>query len=103
MSLTRTIEIRIAAAVIEELLKVGPISVQDGEDVVLVDSTNPQKIIHAMFSTDEDRLFVKLPNGARAWVWFVWGNGEDCLTDHTVNLEDILKPVTDKLENGELP
>jgi hypothetical protein len=51
-------------------------------------------ITKAMFSTDEDRLLLDNNDGKRCgWVYLVWGNGADIISDYTTNLEDVLKPA----------
>jgi hypothetical protein len=32
------------------------------------------------------------------WVRFVWGNGKDCLADHSSKFADIIDPVLEKLD-----
>ena len=94
-----------ASRTIEVLLDSGYwISVYDGVEVVLRLSLDPGAIKAAMGSTEEDYLFVyPSPNGPRdGWVRFIWGN-EDwvALADHTTNLQDVLQPVQDWLEEQE--
>lgn len=88
-------ERRIVYKVITDALAAGyMVSVDDGEEVVLLNSVDKAAILAAMFSTDEDRLILthsdpKIKDG---WVRFIYGNdGPDVMSDYTVNLEDVLK------------
>lgn len=92
------IERRIAKATIKTMIEAGfTVSVNDGEETVLTDSVDAKAIEAAMFSTDEDYLHVtRATDGLRGWVLFVYGNdGHDVIADNTVNIEDVLKPVTE--------
>jgi hypothetical protein len=95
------IERLIAASAIMELLAAGyAITVNDGEDDVLIDSLDPAAIERAMRSTDEDKLYVRpaaecarTPDARvfTGWVYFVYGNdGPDVINDYTTNLEAYL-------------
>lgn len=48
-------------------------------------------IFEWVFNLDECHLYTE----SGSWVFFVMGNEWDCLVDHTVDLEDALKPVQD--------
>ncbi len=103
------IERRIAEEVITQALAAGfLISVEDGEEITLKKSRGKAKILEAMFTTDEDRLYFTKPGqkeGDSGWVYFVYGNdGWDVINDYTTNLEEMMKPVNaliDKIENGD--
>lgn len=91
-------EKRIAKAAIDCLLSLGyAITVSDGEEEVLERSKDPEAILGAMMTTDEDWLYVhRSVNEQRpfGWVRFVYGNeGWDVICDYTVNLELALAPV----------
>ena len=93
----QAIEKRIVASAIADLLEANfELTVDDGEDGVLVRSTDPEAIAAAMMLTDEDRLFAyhhAMPDGGKAegWVYFVYGNdGPDVINDYTTNLEPYL-------------
>jgi hypothetical protein len=99
------LEKRIAAQAVADLLAAGySISVNDGENTELVRSTDPAAIAGAMFSTDEDWLYVHGQDGKAiaawdetgtrdclGWVRFIWGNVADVLSDYSVSLEQHLK------------
>lgn len=96
------IERRIARQCMKDLLDAGfLITVFDGEDFPLRKSNNAKDILDAMFSVDEDVLYVhKRPDVADApmervgWVQFIYGNdGWDVIADYTTNLESALKPT----------
>lgn len=85
-----TIEKQIVRRAVRDLLNAGYlISVNDGETTVLRNNFKLTLIMGAMGSTDEDVLFVR--RGAeRGWVRFIWGNDCDVISDHTVNLDEVL-------------
>ena len=101
----------IARAAIAGILAAGyTISVDDGEEIVLRQSTDAKKIFDAMFSTDEDYLHVHKADAparqntreAFGWVRFVYGNdGWDVICDYTVNLESALEPAKTESEKHE--
>ena len=108
-ALRNRIEEQIVERCIADLLAAGySLGVHDGEEITIHHSTNAAAVRKAMFTTDEDRLFVYLktgPQGKRdwfGWVFFVYGNdGWDVISDNTCNLEDALKGVTDYAETFE--
>lgn len=88
------IETRIAIALIKRAIKEGYcLSVSDGESneatVVLSCSTDLDAICHAMGSTDSDVLVIRhVATRARAgFVWLIWGNEQDLISDHTDNTD----------------
>lgn len=106
----RAIEKAIATETIAAVLAAGyEIEVNDGERAALPFSTDPAAILSALFATDEESLICDIthPDGKRhrSFVRFVWGNdGWDCIADHGISLEEVLKPVFDKcnrIESGE--
>lgn len=92
------VEKHIVERVVMDALAAGyEISVHDGEETVVRRSTNPDQIIKAMFSTDEDYLYLYKPKqrGVEGWVHFVYGNsGHDVISDH------LSSPEMDKLLAG---
>jgi hypothetical protein len=97
----------IAKQCIADLLAAGfKITVNDGEDDVLVLSTDPEAILKVMFSADEDQFYVtrthegKTQNG---WVRFIYGNdGYDVINDCPTNLEEVLtktEALCDEMES----
>jgi hypothetical protein len=79
---------------IADLLAAGyTISVHDGEETILLKSTEGDAIFAAMYTTDEDYLHVFSKAGKPVgWVHFIYGNdGPDVINDYTASLEDALK------------
>lgn len=100
VKLRQELEKRIATEVINEALRLGhAVSVNDGEETTLKHSRVADDILAAMFTTDEDWLFIT--DGAQdiGWVRFIYGNdGYDVVNDYTTNLEDLMKPANDLAE-----
>jgi len=99
------LERNIARKAAEELIAAGYfITVNEGDEDVLICSKDVEAILNVMFTTDEDRFYVtKIPvnvdkRGYQGWVQFIWGNVEDCLADYTTNLEDVLKETNAYIE-----
>lgn len=92
------VERAIARKAIEVLTAAGyTITVDDGDDEPVKRSVVPNDIMEAVFAVDEATLYVHdKPEGkAFAWISFIMGNtGWDVVNDHTVNLEEVLKPVS---------
>jgi hypothetical protein len=88
----------VAKKTIQVLLDAGyEISVFDCEEFTLEHSRNAQKIFEHMFTTDDDRLYVRLPGEEYhcGWVWFVYGNsGYEVIADYTTNLENEMEQVS---------
>ncbi len=79
---------------IADLLDAGfQVSVFDGEDYPIKRSTDAAAILAATRSTDEDYLYAYRPlqDGVAGWVRFIYGNGEDAVSDYSTNLEDVIK------------
>jgi hypothetical protein len=102
VKLRQHIERRIVRATIAALLAADYLlGVKDGingGEVVLKFSKDPDEIFKAMFSTDDDELMVFKPDQPQQYgfVQFVYGNdGYDVIHDHTVNLGDVLQPVSE--------
>lgn len=95
------IERLIVKQVVADLLKAGyTISVQDGEEITLKQSTDRKAIMAALATTGEDRLFVYKPNCKASFVYLIWGNGCDLIADYGVSLESVLtkaNALADKL------
>ncbi|EJG5711709.1 hypothetical protein NAE02_002514 [Salmonella enterica] len=98
VELRQMIERAIAREAIKGLLADDfKISVFDGEQTTLKDSTDAAAIEAAMFTTDEDQLHVAHQHvDEKGWVLFIYGNdGHDVIADHTTNLEMSLKGATE--------
>jgi hypothetical protein len=91
-------ELRIIRRLVSSALAAGyTISVNDGEETVLVKSTSQKAIIAAMFSTDEDYLHLYRPGGTYlGWIRLIYGNGSDVISDHTYTpeLTTFLEPIS---------
>ena len=67
------------------------------EEIVLKRSTNVERIVEAMFSTDEDYLYAYRPEETEraGYVHFVYGNeGWDVISDNSLSLEPALEAAT---------
>lgn len=72
------------------------ITVNDGEEDVLIDSRDKKAILEAMFSTDEDYLYIGnsaklVPNNP--WLLLIHGNGSDVISDYSQSLHPIIEPI----------
>lgn len=95
------IEKRIVYRVVTDLLAAGyVITVNDGEEDVLVGQTKPDLIWQALGSTDADTLKVSHPTATpkRSFVYLVWGNDADVISDYGVSLEG---PLTEAFKLAE--
>lgn len=55
-----------------------------------------ESLLDLLFNLDMATLICHPPAGKNGWVMFVFGNdGWDVISDYTMNLEDILQPITD--------
>lgn len=93
------VERKIAQLTIEVLLKAGySLGVNDGEETTISYSKDAHEVFEAMFTTDEDYLYIyERPAEKDAtpdmWVRFVYGNdGWDVIADysHSVSLNPYL-------------
>lgn len=100
----QAIERAIARAAVSALIAGGfLVTVFDCEEYTLTDSGDVESILAAVFTTDDDRLYVRKVAAETpathdseffGWVWFVYGNsGWDVISDYTTNLESLLEPV----------
>lgn len=90
------IEADILARTVRALIADGYlVSLNDGDETTVTDSSNAEELIAAAFTTDEDRLYARKPDGGRqSWIWFVYGNsGYDVISDYTTDLEEVLRPI----------
>lgn len=97
MSLKQVPEIDrlVATRVVVDLLAAGYlISVNDGEETILVASNDEAAILEAMGTTDEEWLTAH-KDGRNACVFIVYGNGCDCISDCSVSLVHVLQPAQD--------
>jgi hypothetical protein len=103
----RRIERIIAKRTIAAVLYAGfDITVFNGETDEVKNSRDPDTILKAMFTTDEDYLMLNCkgansfkgsghrPSVSEGWIKFVYGNeGWDVINDYTTNLEKIMDPI----------
>lgn len=104
---TNVVERIICRRLLGALLTAGfLVAVNDGEETTTDYGTDFDTRWKAMFSTDGDYLFVRFrddPNDERpdAYVILIYGNGFDVISDHTTNLNAVLKPIQDAIERLE--
>ncbi|MGJ4945157.1 hypothetical protein ACQR1W_31670 [Bradyrhizobium sp. HKCCYLS1011] len=100
------IERQIAEKVVDDALAAGyTIDVWDGEEFPLKKSSDREEILKAMFSTDEDKLYLT-KDGKRGWVLLIYGNGYHLISDYTMSLESVLmgaELLSDQLETEHGP
>lgn len=90
MNVERTICNRVINALLDAGYTVG---VNDGVETTVKEDTSIKGIMQAIQTTEEDYILAYKDGKQVGWVWFVWGNDEDVITDHTTNLTEILEPV----------
>lgn len=94
----------IVGKLVTDLLAAGCLlTVNDGEDDVVIASTDAEAIYKAMSSTDEDWLIVSKVDGCNAfwpaWVRLVWGNDVDVISDYITRLEKLIAPANELAES----
>ena len=87
-------EAAVVKAIIDTLHRAGnPVTQVDYfED--RIDTPTRDDVLNIVFDLDES--FLITDDGS--WVRITLGNEWDCLTDYTVNLEEILQPVSDLID-----
>ena len=98
VKMRQLVEREIAHQVIVDLLKAGYLlGVYDGEEVTIHHSKDAKKIMAALFTTDEDYVFVYVKGDDKKdvrpqyWVRLVYGNdGWDVINDYTTHLEPVI-------------
>jgi hypothetical protein len=94
LPLRQRIERAIVGRCVRDALRAGySVSVNDGEGFPIRRSRNATLIMRALFSTDEERLYIHASDTGRrvGWVFLVYGNdGPDVIADYTCNLESML-------------
>lgn len=77
-----TIERRIATRLVDDALAAGySISVHDGEEWALKQSSDRATILNAMGSTDSDKLRFRKDGEVIGTVLLIWGNEDDLISD----------------------
>lgn len=88
---TQEVERQIVEKLLDDALTAGlSISVHDGEEFPLRNSTNKAAILEAMFSTDADGLHFSREGKPSAWVLLIYGNGPDLISDSTTKNTEFL-------------
>lgn len=101
-----SVKTQIIKATIAALLADGyMLAVDDGGEIALQKTQDPDAILAAMRTTDEDYLIVyRQGYGSRreGWVRFIYGNGEtDVINDYTVNLEPVMVKIMELIDEYE--
>lgn len=87
---TEDIERRIIGRLLDATLAAGYcVDVNDGEETTLRRSTSKPDILSAMFTTEADTLLIRRVSNTTyvGAIWLIYGNGEDVISDITVNKE----------------
>jgi len=105
VKMRQLVEKEIATAFIKEALKANySITVYDSEEDTLIRSKDKTSILKAMFTSDDDRLYL-YKDGAKdyyGWVWFIYGNdGWDVISDYTTNLDPLMPNVNKVIDKYE--
>lgn len=95
INVEKAIAIKTAQALIDAgysiIINNGEESIRVGQDIELFKKEFRQ--------TDEERLVVTHPEKANSFVYLVYGNGEDVISDYGVSLEDVIAPLYDENYN----
>jgi hypothetical protein len=94
------VEQRIATGLVDHLLSLGySLRVHDGEAFTSRrPSTDRVEVLAALASTGSDRVHLCTADGSVGWVWLIWGNEEDLVSDYSVSLANIVEPFLDALQ-----
>ena len=89
---------------IGDMLSAGALlGVNDGEETTLERSADPVAIKAAMYTTDEDYLLVwasgHTTGRCTGWVRLIYGNGEDVISDYSLNIENLVAPTNAWIDN----
>lgn len=97
----------IVGRLVRDLLKAGHrLAVWDGGAFCTKSTADAEIIFDALASTDSDHIHIYdeggIPgrNESKGWVYLVWGNESDVISDYTTNLEVLVAPsneLADKL------
>lgn len=103
------IEGAMAEALVKALTDRGyGVTVDDGEENVIVNSKDVRAIVSKMFQSDEDNVCAINDKGdVAAWFYLVYGNsGYDVISDFSANAlgnevwDKVLSPLSDELESS---
>lgn len=98
VKMRQMVEREICLQVVASLLEAGySLGVNDGEEITIHHSRDAKEIERALFTTDEDYLYVYAADNHDAdstpnyWVRFVYGNdGWDVVCDYLTALESVI-------------
>ena len=98
-------ETQVATKLVQFLLARGyALSVNDGEETTVHMSKNEQEILPAMFTTDEEILYVNctVTNKMLGYIELIYGNGADCIIHDCfgASVERMVDDFDDLLEFG---
>lgn len=92
------VEKRIVGKLVRDLIAASyVITVYDGQDDVVVGCVDEERIYKALASTDSDVLRVSKRNSGRggSFVYLVWGNDRDIISDYGMSIEAVIRPALD--------
>ena len=96
------IEQRIVGKLVQDALAAGySLSVWDGEEMTLVESTDADEVYKALASTDSDHLYIHTRETNPPGVQLIWGNDCSVISDYNACLETLLagaNALADELE-----
>jgi hypothetical protein len=89
------LEMQILRKTVKVLLEAGfSLTVFDGEEDTVKQSTSFKEIVAALRTTDEDWLYTYRNGQKTSFIYLVYGNDPwEVICDYGVSLDDILKPV----------
>jgi hypothetical protein len=94
------IERQITYKLIDTLLHAGyALSVNDGEETTLKNSTTREDILTALNTTGQDYIIVSKDSKRIGQVYVVWGNDRDLISDYSSCLDSVLEPVMQYIES----
>lgn len=103
---TSKVERGIATRLIRDLLAKGYyVRIHDGEEFNTESNLNKEsEIKDNLATTGEDRIYFSKFSDKQSylgWIWLVWGNGEDLISDYSANprTEEIVEPIYDWIES----
>lgn len=92
-------ERRIVGKLVQDALAHGySLSVWDGGEMTVVESTDPDEIYKALATTDSDSLYIHTRAKNPPAVVLIWGNGVDVISDYNTSLEDLLAGANELAE-----